>query len=130
MDADSNGSAFDDLTAGAFLGNNATGTPAYLRHPPVQDFDDLNVYIGGNELSAHVCEYLDLAVNNHSSATARVFDASQGAYLGSISSGGTAAYVITSATRIEVHDIGGNIVASTPPTPITLAGQGATIDIP
>jgi prepilin-type N-terminal cleavage/methylation domain-containing protein len=130
MDADSSGDVFDDLTAGAFQGNNATGTPAYLRHPPVQDFDDLTAYIGGNELSAEVCDDLDLAVNNNSSATVRVFDASQGTYLGNIGPGGTASYVIISATRIEVRDMGGNPVTSTPPTPITLAGDGATINIP
>lgn len=130
MDADGNGNVFDDLTAGPFLGNNATGTPAYLRHPPVQDFDDLTAYIGGNELSAQVCDDLDLAVNNNSSATVRIFDASQGTYLGNIGPGGTAAYVIISATRIEVHDMGGSIVTSTPPTPITLSGRGAQIDIP
>jgi prepilin-type N-terminal cleavage/methylation domain-containing protein len=130
MDADSNGNVFDDLTTGTFLGNNATGTPAYLRHPPVQDFDDLTAYIGGNELSAHACEFLTLAANNNSSAIVRIFDASQGAYLGSIAPGGTAQYVITSATRIEVHDSGGTIVSSTPPTPITLAGRDAQIDIP
>jgi prepilin-type N-terminal cleavage/methylation domain-containing protein len=131
MDADGSGNVFDDLTTGAFLGNNATGTPAYLRHPPVQDFDDLTAYIGGNELSAQVCEYLNLAVNNNNpSATAYVFDASQSAYIGNIAPGGTAAYVITSATRIEVHDSGGSIIPSNPPTPITLAGSGATINVP
>jgi prepilin-type N-terminal cleavage/methylation domain-containing protein len=130
IDADSSGSVFDDLTTGTFLGNNATGTPAYLRHPPVQDFDDLTTYIGGNELSALACDYLDLAVNNNSTATVRVFDASQGVYLGNIGPGGTAPYVIISATRIEVHDTSGNMVASTPSTPITLAGRSARIDIP
>jgi prepilin-type N-terminal cleavage/methylation domain-containing protein len=132
MDADGSGNVFDDLTAGPFLGNNATGTPSYLRHPPVQDFDDLTAYIGGSELSANVCEYLDLAVNNNSGAAVYVYEVNQGSDIDSIPDGGTGAYTVISATRIELRSAaggGGSIVDSTPPTPITLAGRGATIDL-
>jgi prepilin-type N-terminal cleavage/methylation domain-containing protein len=132
MDADGSGNVFDDLTTGAFLGNNATGTPAYLRHPPVQDFDDLTAYVGGSELSANTCEYLDLAVNNNSGATVYLYNVTQGSDIATIPDGGTGAYTIISATRIELRSAangGGAIVDSTPPTPITLAGRGATIDL-
>lgn len=134
MDADSSGNAFDDLTTGTFLGNNATGTPSYLRHPPAQDFDDLTAYIGGNEFSADVCEFLDLAVNNNSGATVYIYDVNQGSDLPpALPNGGTGAYTIISTTRIELRNApggGGAIVASTPSTPITLAGRGATINLP
>jgi prepilin-type N-terminal cleavage/methylation domain-containing protein len=132
MDADSSGDVFDDLTAGTFLGNNATGTPSYLRHPPVQDFDDLTTYIGGNEFSANVCEYLDLAVNNNSGSTVYVYDVNQSSDIASIPGGGTGAYTVISATRVELRSAAGGsgaIVTSTPSTPITLAGRGVTIDL-
>jgi prepilin-type N-terminal cleavage/methylation domain-containing protein len=132
MDADGSGNVFDDLTTGTFLGNNATGTPSYLRHPPVQDFDDLTTYIGGNEFSANVCEYLDLAVNNNSGSTVYVYDVNQSSDIASIPGGGTGAYTVISATRVELRSAAGGsgaIVTSTPSTPITLAGRGVTIDL-
>jgi prepilin-type N-terminal cleavage/methylation domain-containing protein len=133
MDADSNGNVLDALTAGSFLGNNVSGNPNYLRNPPIAGFDDLTTYIGGNELFAHGCEYLDLAVNNNSGATVYLYNVSQGSDIASIPSSGTGAYSIISTTRIELRSAaggGGAIVASTPPTPMILAGQGATVNLP
>jgi len=133
MDADSNGNVLDALTTGTYRGNNANGNPNYLRNPPVLSFDDLTAYIGGNELSAHVCEFLDLAVNNNSGATVYVYDANQGSDLASLANGNSGSYNIISSTRIEMRSAaagGGSIVSSTPPTPIVLAGQGATVNLP
>jgi prepilin-type N-terminal cleavage/methylation domain-containing protein len=133
MDADSNGNVFDALAAGTHQGNNASGTPNYLRNPPVATFDDLTTYIGGNELSADLCEYLDLAVNNSSGATVYLHDPNRGNDIASIPTGGTGSYSIISATRIELRSAPGGvgtIVPSTPPTPLTLAGKGATVNLP
>ena len=134
MDADSDGDVFDAITSGSHQGDNTDGTPNYLRYPPVNTFDDLVVYIGGNELYGNLCEYLTLAVNNGpGEPTAYVRDTNQGIDLGSISGGGSALYEIISGTRIEIRSAaggGGAIIASNPPTPISLSGNGFTITIP
>ena len=133
MDADGNGNTFDDFNGGGYQGNNANGTPNYLRHPPALDFDDLTVYIGGNELFGNVCEYLDLAVNNTSGARVYIHDVNQGSDIGSVNNNTSGLYSIISGTRIEVRNAanrGGSIVTpSSPPTPVVLAGQGATINL-
>lgn len=133
MDADIDGNALDLLTAGTHQGNNISGTPNYLRNPPVTGFDDLTTYIGANELSTHMCEYLNIAVNNNSGATVYVYDVNQASDLGTIANSSSSAYDIISGTRIEIRSApggGGAIVASTPSTPIILAGQGATLNLP
>lgn len=133
QDADANGNVFDDFNVGGYQGNNANGNPNYLRHPPTQDFDDLTVYIGGNELFGDVCEYLDLAVNNTSGARIYVHDVNRGSDIGSVNNSASVLYSIISGTRIEVRTAangGGSIVTpSSPPTPVVLAGQGATINL-
>ena len=134
MDLDSDGNVFDAVTSGSHQGDNTDGTPNYIRYPPIDTFDDLVVYIGGNELYGNVCEYLTLAVNNGTGEpTAYVRDANQGIDLGSIGGGGSALYEIISGTRIEIWSSGGgsgSIISSDPPTPIYLAGNGFTITIP
>lgn len=134
MDSDSDGNVFDGITSGSHQGDNTDGTPNYIRHPPIDTFDDLVVYIGGNELYGNLCEYLTLAVNNGTGEpTAYVRDANQGIDIGSIASGGSALYEIISGTRIEIWSSaggGGSIILSNPPTPIYLAGNGFTITIP
>lgn len=135
MDAGSDGDVFDAITSGPHQGDNTDGTPNYLRHPPADTFDDLVIYIGGNELYGNLCEYLTLAVNNGpAQPTAYVRDINQGVDLdGSIDGGDSALYEIISGTRIEIRSAaggGGAIIASTPPTPISLSGHGFTITIP
>jgi len=134
MDLDSDGNVFDAISSGSHQGDNTDGTPNYIRHPPIDTFDDLVVYIGGNELYGNLCEYLTLAVNNGTGEpTAYVRDANQGIDLGSIGDGGSALYEIISGTRIEIWSStggGGAIIDSTPPTPISLSGNGFTITIP
>ena len=137
MDLDSDGDVFDAITSGSHQGDNTDGTPNYIRHTPIDSFDDLVVYIGGNELYGNLCEYLTLAVNNGTGEpTAYVRDANQGIDLGSIGDGGSALYEIISGTRIEIWSSagggggGGSIIPSDPPTPISLAGNGFTITIP
>lgn len=131
MDADINGNVLDRLTAGTHQGNNVSGTPNYLRSPPVANFDDLTTYIGANEMSAHMCEYLALAVNNNDpSETVYVYDINQGVNIGTIPNASSDVYNIISGTRIELRDSGGSNMPSTPPTPIILSGQGATLNLP
>ena len=134
MDLDSDGDIFDAITSGTHQGDNTDGAPNYLRHPPTDTFDDLVIYIGGNELYGNLCEYLTLAVNNGpGEPTAYVRDINQGVDLGSISGGGSSLYEILSGTRIEIFSGAGGSgapIASTPPTPISLSGNGFTITIP
>jgi prepilin-type N-terminal cleavage/methylation domain-containing protein len=133
MDADNNGSAFDAFASGTHQGNNITGTPNYLRYPPMQTFDDLTAYIGGNELFGQMCEYLSLAVNNTSGNTVYVRDVNRGLDLGRLDDDESAVYSIISGTKIELRTAangGGSIVSTaTPPTPVILAGTGATINV-
>ncbi len=132
-DADGDGNLYDAVTSGTHQGDNTDGVPNYIRHPPIDTFDDLVRYIGTNELYREICEFLVLAVNNNSSGTVYVYNRTAGVDLGSISSGGNGSYDIISGTQIEVRDApggSGSIVTSTPPTPIILAGNGCTIDVP
>ena len=71
-----------------------------------------------------------MAENNNSGATVFAYDINQSINIGSIPNGSSGAYNIISGTRIELRDIGGSNMASTPPTPIILAGQGATLNLP
>jgi prepilin-type N-terminal cleavage/methylation domain-containing protein len=134
MDLDSDGNVFDAINSGSHQGDNTDGTPNYIRYPPIDTFDDLVVYIGGNELYGNLCEYLTLAVNNGpGQPTAYVRDANRGIDLGNIGGGGSALYEIISGTRIEIRSSaggGGSIIPSDPGTPIYLAGNGYTITIP
>ena len=133
MDADGNGNVFDAIAAGTYQGNNTNGVPNYLRHPPIAAFDDLAIYLSANALSADLCEYLALAVNNNSGGTVHLFDATQLQDVGSISDGATGIFNVISGSRFELRSSsggGGSLVASTPPTPIALAGHGATLNLP
>jgi len=134
MDADNDGNVFDDLAIGTHQGDNTDGIPNYLRHPPVTGFDDLVIYLGGNELYSCACEYLSLAVNNNPSGpVVYVYDVNQDLDLGSLAAGGSAVYTVLSGTRLELRSGpggGGSPVASNPPTPIALAGRGVTITLP
>jgi prepilin-type N-terminal cleavage/methylation domain-containing protein len=133
MDADGDGNVFDDLAAGTHQGDNTDGVPNYLRHPPVTGFDDLAVYLGGNELYGSLCEYLSLAVNNHSGSVVYVHDVSRGSDLGSLAAGNSSVYTVLSGSLLMLCSSTGGCgtpVASNPPTPIALAGRGVTITLP
>jgi len=99
----------------------------------VQTFDDLTVYLGANELSGQVCDYLTLAVNNASSSDVYIYDATRFRDLGRVDTGDSALYEgIVSGTQIEVRTAanrGGALVDTSPPTPVILAGQDATINL-
>lgn len=132
MDADSDGNVFDDVATGTHQGDNTDGNPNYIRHPSVDAFDDLVVYLGENALYGKICEYLALAVNNISGATVYVYNSTQGADLGTLSDGNSGVYEIMSRTQIEIWSApggGGTIIVSDPPNPIALAGQGHTINV-
>ena len=130
MDADSDGNAFDDIS-GAYQGDNRDGRPNYIRHPPVEGFDDLVTYISSNELCGDICEYLVLAVNkdNKPPSMVYIYDVTRDVELGKLGNGASASYDIISGTRIEIRDASGDIVHSTPKTPIVLAGSGCTINV-
>jgi type II secretory pathway pseudopilin PulG len=133
MDADGDGNIFDRITTGTHQGDNTDGTPNFLRHPPTAAFDDLALYVTGNELYASLCEFLSVAVNNQSGATVYVHDAGRGIDLGSLAANGSNVYDVLSGSRLELRSGaggGGGIVASTPPTPISMAGRGLTILLP
>jgi type II secretory pathway pseudopilin PulG len=133
MDADGDGNMFDDLAAGTHQGDNTDGTPNYLRHPPVAGFDDLAVYLGGNELYSGICEYLSLAVNNQTLSVVYVHDESQGSDLGSLAANSSSVYTVLSGSRLTLCSSSGGCatsVSSNPPTPIALAGRGVTITLP
>lgn len=133
MDADGNGNVFDDLAVGTHQGDNTDGTPNYLRHPPVAGFDDLAVYLGGNELYSGICEYLSLAVNNHTLSVVYVHDESQVSDLGSLAANSSSVYTVLSGSRLTLCGSPGGCVTpvlSNPRTPIALAGRGVTITLP
>lgn len=133
-DADSDGNVFDRISSGTFQGDNTDGNPNYLRHPPIDTFDDLILYIGDNELYGRICEYLVLAVNNNSGSTVYVYNQTAGSDLGSVGGGGPPGrFDVLTGTRIELRTAphgGGSIVSSVPPTPILLAGRGYTLEVP
>ncbi len=130
MDADSDGNVFDDIS-GTYRGDNRDGRPNYIRHPPVNGFDDLVTYISSNELCGNICEYLVLAVNkdNKPPSMVYIYDVTRDVEIGRLGSGESASYDIISGTRIEIRDASGGIVHSTPKTPIVLAGGGCTINV-
>ena len=131
MDADSDGNVFDDITTGTHQGDNTDGNPNYIRHPSVDDFDDLVIYLGENALYGEICEYLTLAVKNDSGVTVNVHNLITGADLSpALNDGDTATYTILSGTRIEIQDTSGTNVTSEPNSPIALAGHGFTIYVP
>ncbi len=127
MDADGDGSVFDTIT-GASGGNNRTGNPNYIRSPPVATFDDLVVYIGENELYGGMCENLILTViDTTGSTTFYVRDLTRGVDLS-----GAGPFQIISGTRIGIFSAPNGVgpIATTPVTPVTIAGQDRTITIP
>jgi type II secretory pathway pseudopilin PulG len=133
MDADSDGNVFDDIDSGTHQGDNTDGNPNYIRHPSIDSFDDLVVYLGEHELYSNICEYLSLAVNNNSGSTVYVYNSTQDSDLGILTDGNSGVYDILSGTRIEIQSASGGtggIIASNPPTPIALAGQSHTINVP
>ena len=133
MDADNNGNVFDDITGSTHNGDNTDGVPNYIRHPPVTGFDDLIIYISGNELFGKICGDPVLSVNNNSTATVYVRDQTGGTDLCSLNPGSLFTQHILSGTTITIENAPngtGSIVSTTPPTPVTLAGNGISIDIP
>jgi hypothetical protein len=133
MDADSDGDVFDDVATGTHQGDNTDGNPNYLRHPSLDDFDDLVIYIGDIELFGDMCGNPVLAVRNTSGSSVYVYDQTQGTDIGILNSGDTTSYRIIAGRQIEIRDTaggGGSIVLSTPATPLIVAGEGSTITVP
>ncbi len=132
MDGDNDGDVFDATTDG----NNRSGTPNYLRNPPLEGaFDDLTVYITGNELFGGMCETLILTVNDarviSPPPTFYVYDIIRNVDLGNAT--GLFSQTVISGTQIEVRtqpNGSGATLVTEPPTPFALAGQDRTFKIP
>jgi prepilin-type N-terminal cleavage/methylation domain-containing protein len=134
-DADNDGNVFDRVTAGTFRGDNRTGAPNYLRHPPTNTFDDLVVYISGFSLYGEVCGDPMLSVNNGSAANVYVYNITQSSDIGLVAPGSAVTFRIISGEKIQIRDAaggGGAIVGTTPSTnpPVIIAGSGAVIRVP
>lgn len=129
MDADGDGNVFDDIP-GVGGGDNTDGTPNYIRNPPITTFDDLVVYIGSNELYGEMCDNLVLTVVDVAAPpNFWVRDITRGVDLGNAAG----AYTIISGTQIGIYNGAGGVgglVITTPMTPISIAGQDYTINIP
>ena len=91
-------------------------------------------YLDCAEISLRLCGFLLLAINNGSSSSAYIYNATQLSDLGMLSAGQAGLYTILSGTRIELRSAaagGGSLIStSVPKTPVVLAGQDATIMIP
>ena len=110
--------------------DNTDGTPNYIRNPPIATFDDLVVYIGQNELYGELCENLVLTIVDVAAPpNFWVRDMTRGIDLGTTAG----AYTIISGTQIGIYNGAGGtggLVGTNPPTPISIAGQDYTINIP
>lgn len=132
-DADGDGNVFDDINTGTYQGNNRNGIPNYLRHPPNSVFDDLVVYISGYAVYGEICGDPVLTVSNTSASNVYVYDNTQGSDIGIVTPGSVISYGIVSGDRITLLPSSGGAgapVASTPGTPVTIAGSGAVINTP
>lgn len=132
-DADGDGNVFDDITAGAFQGDNRDGTPRYIRHPPSNTFDDLVVYISGYELYGEICGDPVFTVNNTTGSNVYVYDNTQSTDIGIVSPGSVVSFRIISGDRITLLPSANGIgspVNSDPMTPLIIAGSGRVVSIP
>lgn len=132
-DADGDGNTLDIISAGTHQGNNTTGVPNYIRFPPTSTFDDLVLYIGEHELYSDLCDYVTLSVVNSTGPTVYVYNHTAGSNLGQVSGGSSGSYEVLSGTQVSVRDAnngGGSPVASTPDTPIFVAGKSYLVDVP
>lgn len=122
--------------AGTFSGNNATGTPNYIKSFLTATFDDEVVYIGGFELYGKVCgNFTTASINNTSAATVyvRKIAPAPAVNVGILPAGSIATYTFTPGTQVGIYNnpLGTPpIVGSTPATPVILAGEGLVITIP
>jgi prepilin-type N-terminal cleavage/methylation domain-containing protein len=132
-DADNDGNVFDRITAGTYRGNNRTGAPNYLRHPPTNTFDDLVVYINGYTLYGDVCGDPVLSVNNGSAANVFIYNTTQSSDIGIVAPGSTVTFRIIAGEQVSIRSAaggGGAIVGSTPNNPVVVAGSGVVIRVP
>jgi len=134
-DADGDGNVFDDVTTGTHQGDNRDGNPNYIRYPPVDVFDDLVVYLDEYTLYGEICGKPNLSVSNGTGTNIFVYNrkGAMGADIGIVDPGATFSYGIISGSQIELRDTaggGGSIVASTPVTPVIVAGSGVTLVVP
>ncbi len=125
-----------NLVVGAFSGNNATGSPNYIKSFLTNSFDDEAVYIGGFELYGKVCgNFTTASINNTSAAPVYVRKIGPGtpANVGMLSAGSIATYTFTPGTQIGIYNnLSGTppTVGSNPATPVIAAGEGLVITIP
>jgi prepilin-type N-terminal cleavage/methylation domain-containing protein len=133
IDADGNGDAFDSVNAGAYSGNNTSGSPNYIRFPPTATFDDLVVYLDRYTLYGEMCGNPQLAVHNGTAVDIYVRNQTAGADIGIVAPGSTISYGIVSGSQIQIRNAaggGGVILASTPAMPTFIAGSGTAVTVP
>ena len=123
MDADSDGNVFDDISTGTHQGDNRDGNPNYIRHPSVDSFDDLVVYLGENQLYGEICEYLNLAVKNDSGATVNVHNLITGADLGTTQRRDSGVYESCQGHKLKYETLPGSNVTSEPPRQLPLPAR-------
>ncbi len=132
MNADNAGGGATGVFDAIAGGNNITGNPYYVRNPPVEGtFDDLAVYVTGNELFGEICEIVFLGVNySGSTGTFYIRDMTRDVNLGSDADAFPQTYTLISGTQIGVFSNSNGTGPIIPPTPISLSGQDQTITIP
>ena len=128
-DADGDNNVFDDITTGTYQGDNRDGNPRYIRHPPIDTFDDLVVYISGYELYGEICGDPVLTVSN-SSTTNNVFiyNTTHSMDIGQILPGSAESYSVISGEKFELRTAsggGGSLVTSE----FTVSGSGVLLDV-
>ena len=128
-DSDGDGNVFDDITIGTHQGDNRDGNPNYIRHPPIDIFDDLVVYTGAYELYGEISGDPVLTVNN-SSATSNVFvyNSTHNQDIGEILPGKTESYSVISGEEFELWTAAGgsgSLVASG----FVVSGSGVLLNV-
>ena len=135
-DADGDGNVFDNITTGPYQGDNRDGIPRYIRHPPIDVFDDLVVYISGYELYGEICGNSVVTIKNDGGSVSNVYvyNSTLGSNIGIVPAGNAISYKIVSGEQIELCSGPGacsmSPVTSSPMTPLTVSGSGVAIDVP
>jgi prepilin-type N-terminal cleavage/methylation domain-containing protein len=137
-DADNDGNALDDVTAGTHQGDNTDGNPNYIRSRPTDTFDDLVVYLDRFTLYGEICGNPQVGITNSTVASVYVYNRTTLADAGIVGPNATVSFGIGSGSQIEIRSAaggGGVIVLSTPRTDppantLYVAGSGMAITVP
>jgi prepilin-type N-terminal cleavage/methylation domain-containing protein len=110
-DADSDGDVFDQVNSGAIVGNNESGSPNYIRHPPTETFDDLATYVSEGRLyEATECggiQTYTLSIVNQSAQEIFLHDVTYPSHLvclGRIAGSAQQAFKVEAGDAIDIRD--------------------------